>query len=80
MSLEPVNMQPEQQSVPADQALVMAIERVKNAEAELDAATTNLYALSAQVTAQVVQANNKQLMDKIESLESPSKNEKETAK
>jgi len=58
-----------QQKVPADQALAMAVSRVKNAEAELQAATSNLYALNEQVIAQMVQAESNAMKDKIEELE-----------
>jgi len=59
----------QQQGTPADQVLAMAITRVSNAKKELAAAESNLFTVNDQVVAQMVQAEGKQKMDKIESLE-----------
>ena len=70
----------EQQAVPADQALVMAIDRLKGAKIEVSAAESNLFALSDQVTKEVIKADYKNMKDKIEQLESIPESMKEVAK
>lgn len=67
------------QTISVEQALVLAITRVKNAEVELEAAKSNLYNVSEQVTKQMVEAEYKDMKNKIEQLES-AKSEKAKTK